>query len=338
MPHGERCAEMIISAIVWPEAGSAVLRRHTLPDPGPGEVVIETVLSVISPGTESEWLRSDESHFVLGTTFPFVPGYSRIGRIAALGEGVSAWQIGERVVAAFDNLGRPLGAHASHSLVRASDLDLIPDGVSFEQASLFLLGQTAFFTTSLAEVGEGDSIVIVGAGPIGNLAVQFARAMGSSSVVALDLVAERRARAIAAGATEAMDPADHSVMEALARRNIRKVIDLSGNPLGTNTAIELAGSKATIVLSTGFGGQMTLNYGQIFMKALHLIGGYVNSDPDLARRGTRAYLEHVADGRLDVRHVLTTGSISPEQAPDVFQRILAGDRTLGAPIIRWAND
>ncbi|MBP0595708.1 zinc-binding alcohol dehydrogenase [Paraburkholderia sp. LEh10] len=326
-------------SIVWTAPCTVELRDIEVGQPGPGEVLIENVISTVSPGTEAEWLSSDESHRVLGTTFPFVPGYSRAGYVAAVGPGVAGLHPGDRVVAGFDNLGRPIGAHAAHSLVRASDIDVIPGNVSFEQAALFILGQTAAMMVKLAGAGLSDSIGIVGQGPIGNLAVQFARAAGASPIVALDLVESRRESAILAGATETLDPTDEIRLGAFIERTggLSKVIDLSGNPAGTNMALHLAGPRATVVLSTGYGGSMTLDYGAIFSKGLHVIGGFVNAIPDLARQSTRTYLRLVGEGNVQTEYLLDA-PFSPEAAPDVYRRVLARDRQLQAPLFRWREN
>ncbi|MBU9641146.1 zinc-dependent alcohol dehydrogenase [Burkholderia gladioli] len=327
---------MKTKSIVWTAPCTVELQDIQLGQPGPGEVLIENVISTVSPGTEAEWISSDESHRVLETTFPFVPGYSRAGYVVALGPCVSGLQPGDRVVAGFDNLGRPIGAHAAYSLARASDIDVIPDNVSFEQAALFILGQTAAMMVKLTSAGLSDPIGIVGQGPIGNLAVQFAKASGASPIVALDLVKSRRDSAILAGATEALDPTDEAHFGAFIKRTggLSKVIDLSGNPAGTNTALHLAGPRATVVFSTGYGGSMTLDYGAIFSKGLHVIGGFVNAIPELARQSTRTYLRLVGEGTINASYLLDT-PFSPEEAPDVYRRILARDPKLKVPLFRW---
>jgi (R,R)-butanediol dehydrogenase/meso-butanediol dehydrogenase/diacetyl reductase len=330
---------MYSRAIVWTGPGTVELQKVEISAPGPGEVLMENVITLVSPGTEAEWLGSAESHVVLGTTFPFVPGYSRVGRVIGVGEGVEGCEFGDRVAAAFDNLGRPLGAHASRSLVRVTDLDRIPDGVSFEQASFFLLGQTAAFVVMLGQVGLSDSVAIVGQGPIGNLAVQFARAVGAADILALDIVGSRRELALGAGATAVLDPADEKEFGAVLERTrgYAKTIDLSGSPSGTNAAIRLAAPGGTVVLSTGFAGQMSLDYGSIFIKGLRLIGGFVNTDPELARRGTRSYLRLLAGGVIDASALLSD-PFPPEKAPEVYRRVLEHDRSLSAPLFRWRED
>nr|WP_241030285.1 zinc-binding dehydrogenase [Paraburkholderia sp. Ac-20347] len=191
----------------------------------------------------------------------------------------------------------------------------------------------------LAGVGLSDSIGIVGQGPIGNLAVQFARACGASPVIALDLVEVRREAAILAGATEVLDPTDQTALDAFLDRTggLPKVIDLSGHPSGTNTALRLAGPQATVVFSTGYGGFMNLDYDAIFSKGLCIIGGYVNAQPKLARQSTQTYLRLAGERTVNTEYLLDA-PFSPEDAPEVYRRVLAQDRTLKAPVFRWREN
>ncbi|MDQ1204605.1 zinc-binding dehydrogenase [Microbacterium sp. SORGH_AS_0862] len=323
-------------AVVWTGPGQVDVREVSVPAPGPGQVLIRNLVSLISPGTEAGWLAGPTSHGVLGVTFPFVPGYSRVGRIVAVGEGVSGWELGQRVVAGFDGDGRPLGAHAELSLARAEDLEVVPDGLSSEAAAFFLLGQAACSVVMLAEVRLSDSVAIVGQGPIGQLAVQFARAAGASRVTVFDLVAARREAALAVGAHEAIDPRDEAGT-ASHQDAYRHTVDLSGAPAGTALAIRTAQPRGTVVLSTGYAGPMEIDYGSVFVKGLRLIGGYVNADPDLARSATRTFLRMVGEGSLDVSGLLSE-PWGPQDAVGLYRRILAKDTSLSAPLFRWAAD
>jgi threonine dehydrogenase-like Zn-dependent dehydrogenase len=140
----------------------------------------------------------------------------------------------------------------------------------------------------------------------------------------------------AAGATDALDPTDDEALSHLLEESggITKTIDLSGSPRGTDLAIRLAGPLGTVILSTGFGGRMELDYGAIFVKGLHLIGGFVNSRPALARSATQDYLRLLSEGRLNVSS-LVSPAFPPAQAPAVFSRVLERDRSLVAPLFDW---
>src|SRR5947209_12786827 len=101
--------------VCWPELGRAELVPFPVPAPKPGEVLIRTEVTLISPGTERA--------FFLGlpntdTRFPGYPGYSSVGRVIALGEAgarsgdAEPLGVGDRVATA--------AGHASHALARAA--------------------------------------------------------------------------------------------------------------------------------------------------------------------------------------------------------------------------
>lgn len=322
--------------IVWPEAGRASVEAFEVTLPRAGEVLVETSYSLVSPGTEAEWLSSDESHFIFGTTFPFTPGYAAAGVVAAVGDGVEGWKAGDRVAVGYNNLGRPYGMHSSHILTLPQHLNRVPGSVSLKEAVFFNIGQTAVHVVQLTGLRLSDDIAIVGQGPIGNLAVQVARAAGASRIVALDLVADRRADALRAGATEAFDPTAEGEVEGFLARTggAGRAIDLSASQNGVNTAVQIAAPLGTIVLSTGYAGHMDIDYGAIFVKGLHVIGGFVNARLERAASDIATFLRLLERDQIDVGLLLSAPQ-QPDAAPEVYRRLLDQSRTTSAPIFEW---
>lgn len=327
---------MDTTRIVWTGPGAVELQAGTVAAPGPGEVLIENELTLISPGTEREWLRDDTSHAVLGVTFPFTPGYSSVGRIIEIGAGVDGWTLGDRVVP----LGAPHGAHAAHQVLPAATLFKVPDGVSAARAVLYQLGGTAVHTIRLGQVQAGDSVGIIGQGPIGQIALQAVRALhrGSSTLV-LDLEPSRLETARNLGADTALDPrAQTDLEEALAALGggVRVVVDLSGAEAGINAAVGLAAPLGRVVLSTGTAADLPLAYGQVFTKGLTLVGAFVGARPMEFGVDTSTFLMLLAEGDISVDHLIAE-PFNPQEAPEVYQRVLDGDRELVAPMFVWST-
>src|SRR5690349_24418734 len=91
--------------VCWPEPGRVTLESFTVPEPGPGEVVLQTEVTLISPGTERAFFL--ELTNAKPRRYPYYPGYCNIGRVIALGEGTEkSLRVGDRVASA--------GNHASH--------------------------------------------------------------------------------------------------------------------------------------------------------------------------------------------------------------------------------
>ncbi|MCZ7647241.1 MAG: alcohol dehydrogenase catalytic domain-containing protein [Planctomycetota bacterium] len=119
--------------IRMPEPRRCELEAFTVPDPGPGEAVVGTAWSLVSPGTElavytgiHQGLTNPQMSW---PKFPFLAGYSAAGTILAVGPGVASLATGDRV--AFP------GHHASHGIVKESAPHLLklPDGLETREAA-----------------------------------------------------------------------------------------------------------------------------------------------------------------------------------------------------------
>ena len=161
--------------------------------PGRGEVLVETVCTLISAGTE---LGTQEQ----GRTDDFTPGYSNTGRIVEIGEGVEGYEIGDRVLS--------LGRHASHVTVSAAPQSLakLPDSVSFDEGTFGVLGSVSMHGVRKARIELGEFACITGMGLVGQLALQLAAQTGAELLVAIDLSEPRLEVAKASGATHPLNP------------------------------------------------------------------------------------------------------------------------------------
>jgi threonine dehydrogenase-like Zn-dependent dehydrogenase len=213
----------------------------------------------------------------------------------------------------------------------------VPDELALRKAAFFNLGATAAHTVRLADVRPGDSLTVVGQGPIGVLATQIARAQGVTPILALDLIAERRALATRLGATHTADPNDEAGFAATLEDlggGTDASIDLSASPAGLDVAIRVTRPLGTIAMSTATMGRVTYDYGTGFVKGLVLKNAFVGARPEEVRRDTLGFLRLVADGvvRTPEREEET---FPPDDAPDVYARVLARDPQLVAPLLAW---
>ena len=196
----------------------------------------------------------------------YVIGHESVGEVVEVGSHVRRFEVGDRVlvpgstgcatcaacrsghVARCENsamgcygLGHALpGSQSEAVAVPAADtgLALIPDGISDEQALLLTDNlPTAWFGARRAGIAAGDTVAVVGLGPVGLCAVSSAFAMGAARVFAIDLVPSRRAHAETLGA-EAIDADDP--VEAVRERT---------QGLGADCALEAVGADATIRLA-----------------------------------------------------------------------------------------
>lgn len=181
--------------IYIPEKGCVDFLITELPEPAPGEVQVEVHASLISPGTERAVILN------LANTAGVYPlmetGYCTAGIIKAVGGGVSGFKPGDRVATQI--------GHCSVGNIDQKMVYHLPDSVTFEEGAFTLLVIIAMQAVRKARVELGENVFIFGAGIIGQLAMQIARASGAYRVVIADRVPGRLELAIKNGADGALD-------------------------------------------------------------------------------------------------------------------------------------
>ena len=164
-------------AVVFPKPHEVQIEERPQPDPDTGEVVIRASATLISPGTELTILRgayeTDSAWGAYGR-FPFTPGYSSIGVVEAVGEGVDPELVGSHVVGV---AGPPRGALAEVAQIRATGLYAMPnDSVADADAAAMLIpfttGHLALHRRGRLRAGE-TLLVHAGAGGVGSAAIQL---------------------------------------------------------------------------------------------------------------------------------------------------------------------
>jgi len=174
-------------------------------EPGPGEVRIRHA---------AVGLNFIDVYFRAGQYPQPLPnglGQEAAGTIEAVGEGVSAFQVGDRVAYA----GRPNGAYAEERVMPAAILVKLPDSISFDTAAAMMLqGMTVqYLLRQTYQVKAGDTILLhAAAGGIGLIACQWARALGAT-VIGTVGSAEKAALAMRHGCTHAINTQTENFVE-----------------------------------------------------------------------------------------------------------------------------
>lgn len=182
--------------IVFPGPERVGLEAFDVDDPGPDEVVVRATHSLLSTGTEGTVLSGRHepgSNWARYARFPFHPGYASVGLIEMIGRAVTDLAPGVLVA-----VRRP---HASAVRLPATDVIRIPDAIAPLDAIWFGLGAITFRAIQAARAHIGEPILIVGAGPIGQLCVRWAHAAGLTPIIVVDPYPERLALAARGGAT-----------------------------------------------------------------------------------------------------------------------------------------
>lgn len=255
-------------ALVLHGVGDARFESIPLPEPGPGEVRLRIAFCGVCG---SDIPRT----FVKGTyKFPTVCGHEFAGVIDHLGPDVTGFRTGDRVAVFpllwcgkceaceqgryvqchdYDYLGsRRDGAFADYVVAPQRNLLRVPENVSLEEASMTEPASVALHAVRRGRVTFGHTVAVFGAGPIGLMVAQWARAMGAAQVVLFDLVPEKLELAKQLGFTLAFNSRE---------RNAVAVVNELTSGQGAHVAIESAGVPPTFVQAveaTRRGGRMVI--------------------------------------------------------------------------------
>jgi threonine dehydrogenase-like Zn-dependent dehydrogenase len=218
--------------------GRGEIREESVAPPRAGEVLVETLYSGISRGTESlvfagrvppaDYARMRAPHMAGAFPFPVKYGYLNVGRVVATGE-----------------VGFCLYPHQTSYVVPAEDLIVLPAGVEPARAVLAGNVETAINCIWDAEVRVGDRVLVVGAGVVGSLVAYVASHIAGCQVTLVDVMPERARVAAALGVAFATPDS--------ARKDADVIVHASGAPAGLATAVSLARSEATVVELSCYG-------------------------------------------------------------------------------------
>lgn len=222
--------------------GDFELVEREVPSPGRGEALVR----VHACGVCHSDALAKEGAFP-GVPFPIVPGHEIAGEVAALGDGVEGWEVGQRVGVGWfggncghcepcrrgdfincRNMGIPGvtfdGGYADYVVVKANALASIPDDLSSEDAApLLCAGITTYNALRHSGATGGDVVAILGVGGLGHLGVQFAAKLGFDTV-AIARGAEKEALARGLGANHYVDSTAGDPAQALLALGGAKVV------------------------------------------------------------------------------------------------------------------
>jgi 2-desacetyl-2-hydroxyethyl bacteriochlorophyllide A dehydrogenase len=239
----------------------------------------------------------------------FTIGHEFVGTVVAAGDDVTRVQVGDRVLGCYHSacgtcfyclrsayhkcdrmrvfghgalLGGLQGTQADLALVPMANMTLrpVPDGVS-DEVALFagdVMG-TGYHAVAEANIAPGDSVAVLGLGPVGLCAAQVALAAGASPVLAIDSVPQRLETAKAFGATPVhlTDEKPRDVIRELTGgRGVDAAIDAVGHPDAFDLAIRLARKAGTVVAIGVYAEPAQVHMGLIWIKALTIKSGHAN--------------------------------------------------------------
>jgi len=303
--------------------GPEVLAWRELPDPpppGPGEIQVR----MTARGVQYVDVLMLAGKYQFRPEPPFIPGNEAAGEVVAIGDGVTRFKIGERVM----NRVR-LGGYGTLANSTAIECDPLPDTVSTEAAAVF---RNAYHTAyhALIQRGRmkaGEWVLIHGAaGGIGIAAIQVAKLYGAK-VIATASSDEKRAVCLEEGADYAIDYRDGFRDRVKEITGDNDGVDICYDPIGSTVFDEslrcLAWGGRILVLGFLGGGPSTPRTNYLLIKGLEVIGvmlgGVTQRHPELGRANMKLLVELAGQGKLRPR---ISHRFPLEQAAEAVQAVI----------------
>lgn len=295
--------------------------------------------------TDIELLTGEMLHIKNGfTKYPIIPGHEWSGTIVEVGRSVRGLKVGDRITSdvtlscgecdecrkghynlcpnreVIGSYRNRQGVFAQYVAVPQRHVYRIPDGLSMEEAALAEPAATAAYAVSKANIPAGAQVLVIGDGPIGQLAAQLANIEGASKVIMAGSWDEKLAIARECGIAETINYHKEDVVErvrALTDGGPEIVIETSGNNSALGSAVQALKPTGRIIAVSWYNGpgvEVAMN--TVIVKDAALIGslGSPNSFGPVLR--------YMAEGKLKVKPLIT--HVKPlEELADVVEMIRA---------------
>jgi NADPH2:quinone reductase len=296
--------ETMTAIAIHGKGGPEVLveERRPVPRPGAGQVLIE----VEAAGVNRPDVLQRKGLYPAPKGHSELPGLEAAGRVAAVGEGVSRFAVGDRVMALLNG-----GGYAEYALADDAATLAIPDGVSAVEAAAI---PETFFTVwhNVFERGALKSgewfLVHGGTSGIGVTAIQLARAFGAK-VIATAGSPQKCEACLALGAHRAVDYRQEDFVEAVKAetegRGVDVILDMVGGDYVDRNIRSLADDGRLVNIGYQSGSKVTVDMMRVMLKRLTLTGSTLRIRPTevkgaIACAVERHALPEVASGKVKI--------------------------------------
>jgi L-iditol 2-dehydrogenase len=327
--------------------GRLSVEERPAPTAGTGELVVELAACGVC-GTDLEKVRG---HYQTAGRL----GHEPVGLIAEVGEGVSGFRVGQRVFvhhhvpclrcevclrgdltfcSQYSTTNIDPGGFAERFRVPSENVErgavlLLDPSVDWEVGTL--LEPAACARTALRQVGfrAGDTVFIIGLGPVGLLYAAVALALGASWVGGSDLSRLRRETAEKLGVKSSVDPrAAGSAIESVRAATGARGVDLSVVATGASTAVALGctlprrGGTMNLFGLPGPDSRLDTDLQQLYLRGIKVVPTYATTEPDIAE-----VHRLLVERRLDLRS-LVSHRFPVERTADAFDQAARADEAL----------
>lgn len=317
--------------IVFTEKDRAELLTVEMQEPKHDQVMVKTAVSTVSCGTERANITGHAKVYGAGeprVEFPRTSGYSSSGVVVKTGSDVCGIEPGDSVIVSW-------GSHKSYNIVSQENIVKYDrNRISDKEAALVHIATFPMAAVRKTHIQMGESVLVMGLGILGLMAVQLARVAGAVPVIAADPIPERRELAIKYGADYALDPLAEDFAEQVKNitgQGANAVIEVTGKGAGLNTALDCTARFGRVaLLGCTRDSDFTVDfYRKVHATGVTLIGAHTMARPNVEsnpgcftqRDDIEAILKLCMGKRLNLEQMILE-TCSPEECRSVYDRLI----------------
>ena len=306
--------------IIFPEKGTVSFESFELSELGWGQIRVRTYYSLMSIGTETIILGqkyNPDTHFARMFSFPQLKtGVQALGEVEETAEDVKDFRSGDIIYMR--------QAHGSHQVLPASACSPVPSGMDLKPACWCGLAKTAFRAAWASRFELGTHILIIGAGPVGQMALRWASVAGVETIAVVDQSGKRLEYAVRGGATLTFESNVVDCMDELQAIDNGNgpsiVVDATGNPVVFQSALAVAAKYGKVILlgDTGYPSKQCLS-SAVMTKGLTIQATHDSHDRDgwTQRRIDRLFFDLVQKDRFNLSGLITH-EFSPRDCSEAY--------------------
>ena len=347
--------------------GQLQIESMGVPTPGPDQIRVQIQTTQVSAGSEINGVRqrrlaspAERSGFA-----PAGLGYTAIGTVDAVGNQISDFAVGDRVLCSGNHgthwLVTPAQAKEETAISQEFQIEKLPDNISDTEACFSVMGDIALHGVRLAQLQIGESVAVHGLGVIGQLVAQLCHLSGAYPIIGVDLVEERLELARELGASHTIHAEEEEVVSTI--RSLTELPwrwrgALPGMEQGSGAAVQLhttsyignyptlikaAADRGRIILVGATSGTVPIESNELFRREITLRGSYQTGMYDshpywpwTRVRNRTTILDLIARKQLHVKP-LVSHVVSYAEAPALYDQMMEGGAGWMSVFFDWSD-
>lgn len=271
--------------VVFTERNKVELLEVPMPTLKKGELLVKTIVSQISIGTEltllemnvdedSTWMKGiagEDCDCGATVEYPCYPGYSNVAEIIGVGEGVDRSLIGKRINSMIPHVKYATIEHNGH-------LQFIADGVDSDEAVFGTIATVTMGSVRASKIRAGETVVVFGAGLIGQMVARQALIVGAYNVIVADLSDERLALLPKDNCIIPVNTAKEDIRKVIRKYNGGKLADVvfetTSHPGLTQSQMECLAMCGRLVITSSPKGKSNIDFDYCSRLGITVIGAH----------------------------------------------------------------